>query len=181
MKAICLWVIGMVAVNVASETLSRAYYGSFSESTEVPSTGWVGFDEGSTGVTVHRVIPKKVQRLERSRGRHDSMTPFTDHDEEGDEYHVQRCHHDFLLLRKVGLWRFLSCISLEFRTWSGKERESVEARYWRWDFVKRCTFDSSSSRATSIKKPAQVHLTHPQTRPGHGVHLISYAKVLRRT
>lgn len=59
-KTICLWVIGIVAVNVASETLSRAYYGCFSESTMVPSSGWMAFDEGSTDITVHCVVPITV-------------------------------------------------------------------------------------------------------------------------
>lgn len=61
LKTICLWVVGAVSVNLSSETLSRAYYGCFSESTLVPSSGWMAFDQGSTDITVHCVVPKKVQ------------------------------------------------------------------------------------------------------------------------
>lgn len=59
-KTICLWVIGVIAVNVSGETLKHAYYGAFSELPTVPSGGWMAFDEGSTGITVHHVVPSKV-------------------------------------------------------------------------------------------------------------------------
>lgn len=58
---ICLWVIGVITVNISGETLSRAYYGSFSEAATVPSGGWMAFDEGSSEeITVACVAPKKT-------------------------------------------------------------------------------------------------------------------------
>lgn len=57
---ICLWVIGVITVNVSGETLGRAYYGSFSEAATVPSSGWMAFDEGSGGITVSYVAPRKA-------------------------------------------------------------------------------------------------------------------------
>lgn len=59
-KLICLWVIGVIAVNISGETLSRAYYGSFSEAATVPSGGWMAFDEGSERITVSCVVPNKT-------------------------------------------------------------------------------------------------------------------------
>lgn len=59
---ICLWVIGVIAVNISGETLSRAYYGSFSEADTVPPSGWMAFDEASTEISVSCVVPKQMVR-----------------------------------------------------------------------------------------------------------------------
>lgn len=62
-QTICLWVIGVVTVNVSSETLSRAYYGCFSELRVVPSSGgWMSFDQGAMDITVQCVVPRKVRQ-----------------------------------------------------------------------------------------------------------------------
>lgn len=60
-QMICLWVIGVISKNIWGDNLSRAYFGSFSESNSVPSSGWMAFDEGYPDFTVHRTIPKKVR------------------------------------------------------------------------------------------------------------------------
>lgn len=60
LKTIRLWVIGMISVNVSSETLSRAYYGCFSESPVVPSEAWMPFDQDSPNITINCVQPKEV-------------------------------------------------------------------------------------------------------------------------
>lgn len=60
---ICLWVIGVITVNVSGETLGRSYYGSFSEAATVPSSGWMAFDEGSGVITVSHVVPNKMVRF----------------------------------------------------------------------------------------------------------------------
>eukprot|EP00752_Nemacystus_decipiens_P007282 g6518.t1 len=67
-EVICLWVIGVITVNVTGETLGRAYYGSFSEATTVPSCGWTAFDEGSGQISVSCVVPKKVMHKRKQPG-----------------------------------------------------------------------------------------------------------------
>eukprot|EP00903_Cladosiphon_okamuranus_P008959 g8573.t1 len=67
-ETICLWVIGVITVNVSGETLGRAYYGSFSEAATVPSSGWMAFDEGSGGITVSSVAPKKALHKRKQPG-----------------------------------------------------------------------------------------------------------------
>ena len=61
-KTVCLWVIGIMSINTSGEKLSRPYYGCFSESTTVPTSGWMSFDEGSTDIVVSCVVSKKVCR-----------------------------------------------------------------------------------------------------------------------
>ncbi|CAN0416447.1 unnamed protein product, partial [Ectocarpus sp. 12 AP-2014] len=64
---VCLWVIGTITVNITGETLSRAYYGSFSEATTVPSSAWMAFDEESGGISVSCVVPKTTSRVVKQK------------------------------------------------------------------------------------------------------------------
>ncbi|CAM9852836.1 unnamed protein product [Scytosiphon promiscuus] len=61
-ETICVWVIGLIAVNISGETLSRAYYGSFSEADTVPLSGWMAFEKASKEISVSSVDPKRTKR-----------------------------------------------------------------------------------------------------------------------